>query len=133
MAPFRQPAVAPLTDTVTVFGEKMPLSMESLVLGLAEKLKLPGFGENAFGPGLHLKREEDLYLRMVANMAFGDKPDGSENVPAADAEEIQIFEQARRHLPTTVFDMQALEERGGRRVVAPRGLCPEPRRALPGL
>ncbi len=103
VAPFRQPASAPLTETVTVFGEKMPLSMESLVLGIAEKLRLPGFGENAFGPGLHLKRDEDLYVRMVANIAFGDKPDGSERVPAADAEEMRIFEQSRRHLPETVF------------------------------
>ncbi|MEW6668627.1 MAG: molybdopterin-dependent oxidoreductase [Thermodesulfobacteriota bacterium] len=105
VAPFRQPAAPPLTDTVTVFGEKMPLSTESLVLGLAEKLKLPGFGENAFGPGLHLKRDEDMYLRMVANIAFGDKPDGSEKVPAAGAEELKIFEQARRHLPKTVYDI----------------------------
>ncbi len=99
----RQPASAPLTETVTVFGEKMPLSMEALVLGIAEKMKLPGFGENAFGPGLHLKRDEDMYLRMAANIAFGDKPDGSDKVPAADAEEIRIFEAARRHLPPTVY------------------------------
>jgi tetrathionate reductase subunit A len=105
VAPFRQPAAAPLTDTVTVYGEKMPLSLESLVLGIAEKMKLPGFGENAFGPGLHLKRDEDLYLRMVANIAFGDKPDGSEKVSAASPEEIKIFEQARRHLPPTVYDL----------------------------
>lgn len=104
VAPIRQPVAAPLTDTVTVFGEKMPLSLESLLLGLAQELKLPGFGENAFGPGLHLKREEDMYLRMVANIAFGDKPDGSEKVPAASQEEIKIFEQARKHLPATIFD-----------------------------
>lgn len=104
VAPFRQPASAPLTDTVTVYGEKMPLSTESLVLGIAEKMKLPGFGDHAFGAGLHLKREEDMYLRMVANIAFGDKKDGSEIVPAADAEELKIFEAARRHLPPTVFD-----------------------------
>jgi anaerobic selenocysteine-containing dehydrogenase len=104
VAPFRQPASAPLTDTVTVYGEQMPLSMESLILGLAEKLKAPGFGENAFGPGLHLKREEDMYLRMVANIARGDKPDGSEKVPAASPEEIRIFEQSRRHLLPTIFD-----------------------------
>ena len=104
VAPFRQPASAPLTDAVSVYGEKMPLSMESLVLGLAEKLQLPGFGENGFGPGLHLKREEDMYLRMVANIAFGDKPDGSEKVSAASAEEMKIFEKARRHLPPTVYD-----------------------------
>ena len=104
VAPFRQPVAAPMTDTVTVFGEKMPLSVESLVLGLAEKLKLSGFGESAFGPGLHLKRDEDMYLRMVANIAAGDKPDGSERVKAANAEEIKIFEKARRHLPATVFE-----------------------------
>ena len=39
VAPFRQPAAAPLTDTVTVYGEKMPLSLESIILGLAEKMK----------------------------------------------------------------------------------------------
>ena len=106
VAPFRQPAAAPLTDTVTVYGEKMPLSMEALVLGLAEKMKVPGFGENAFGPGLHLKRDEDMYVRMVANIAFGEKADGSELVPAADDEEIKLFEQARRHLPATIFDVE---------------------------
>jgi anaerobic selenocysteine-containing dehydrogenase len=105
VAPFRQPASPPLTDTVTVFGEKMPLSLESLILGLAEKLRLPGFGENAFGPGQHLKREEDLYLRMVANIALGDKPEGSEKVPAADAEELRIFEQSHAHLPETVYSL----------------------------
>ncbi|MCU0574613.1 MAG: molybdopterin-dependent oxidoreductase [Syntrophobacteraceae bacterium] len=104
VAPFRQPAAPPQTDTVTVFGEQMPLSLESLVLAVAERLKLAGFGENGFGPGLHLKREEDLYLRMVANVAYGDKPDGSEKVKPASPEEIQIFEKARRHLPPTVFD-----------------------------
>jgi anaerobic selenocysteine-containing dehydrogenase len=104
VAPFRQPASAPLTDTITVFGEKMPLCTESLVLGIAEKMKLAGFGENAFGPGLHFKREEDMYLRMVANIAFGDKADGSEKVPAAGPEEQKILEQARRHLPPTVYD-----------------------------
>ncbi len=104
VAPFRQPAAPPQTDTVTVFGEQMPLSLESLVLAVAERMKLAGFGENGFGPGLHMKREEDLYLRMVANVAFGDKPDGSEKVKPASPEEIQIFEKARRHLPPTVFD-----------------------------
>jgi anaerobic selenocysteine-containing dehydrogenase len=104
VAPFRQPASAPLTDTVTVYGEKMPLSTESMVLGIAEKMKLPGFGDNAFGPGLNLKREEDMYLRMVANIAFGDKADGSEKVSAAGPEELKILEQARRHLPPTVYD-----------------------------
>jgi len=104
VGPVRQPVSAPLVETVTVFGEQMPISVESLLLGLAEQLKLPGFGENAFGPGLHFKREEDLYLRMVANLAFGDNPDGSDKVPAASAEELALFEKARRHLPPTIYD-----------------------------
>ena len=133
VAPFRQPAAPPLTDTVTVYGEEMPLSLESLILGLAEKMKLPGFGENAFGPGLHLKRDEDMYLRMVANIAFGDKPDGSEKVPAASAEEIAIFEKARRHLPPTIYDLNRWQNGGGAGVVAAGGLCHEPGRPFPGL
>jgi tetrathionate reductase subunit A len=52
---------------------------------------VPGYGDDVFGPGKHMKREEDMYLRMVANVAFGDKEDGSDKVPAADAEEIRIF------------------------------------------
>ena len=106
VAPFRQPAVAPLTDTVTVYGEKMPMCMESLILGLAEKLKLQGFGKDGFGPGLHFKRDEDMYLRMVANIAFGDKPDGSEKVPAASKEEIRIFEASHQFLPGAVYDLK---------------------------
>ncbi len=106
VAPFRHPVVPPLTDTVTVFGEKMPLSMESLILGLAEKLKLQGFGKDGFGPGLNFNRDEDMYLRMVANIAFGDNPDGSEKVPAASKEEIRIFEASHEFLPPTVFDLK---------------------------
>lgn len=106
VAPFRQPAVAPLVDTVTVFGEEMPLSLESMLLGLAEKLQLPGFGANAFGEGKALKRDEDLYLRMVANIAYGEKKDGSDKVPAASPEEIELFIKARSHLPKSVFDAE---------------------------
>ncbi|MBI4797881.1 MAG: molybdopterin-dependent oxidoreductase [Desulfarculus sp.] len=104
IGPFRQPAAAPLTETVTVYGEKMPLSLESLLLGLAEKLGLKNFGPNALGEGRHLRRQEDMYLRMVANLAAGEKADGSDRVPAASPEEMEIFIKARRHLPPTVFD-----------------------------
>ncbi|MBI5603325.1 MAG: molybdopterin-dependent oxidoreductase [Deltaproteobacteria bacterium] len=109
VGPIRQPAAAPLTEMVTVFGEKMPISLESLLLALAEKLKLPGFGENAFGPGLHFKREEDLYLRMVANIASGDKADGSEKTPAADPGELEIFRKARQHLPGPTYEFKRWE------------------------
>jgi hypothetical protein len=42
---------------------------------------------------------------MVANLAFGEKEDGSDGVPEADDEEVRIFMEARRHLPKTVFDV----------------------------
>ena len=100
--PIRNPAVAPLTETVTVFGEKMPLSLEAMLLGIAEKMGLPGFGKDGLGEIIDLRRPEDFYLRMVANVAAGEAP--GDEVPDADEEELRVFEQARRHLPPTVFD-----------------------------
>jgi tetrathionate reductase subunit A len=104
--PIRQPVVPPLTEPVRVFGEEMPLDVEAFVLGLAEKLEVPGFGKDVLGPGQHIIREEDLYLRMVANVARGDKEDGSDKAPSADAEEMKIFEASHRHLPKTVYDAE---------------------------
>lgn len=97
--PIRQPVASPMVESVKVFGEEMPISLETFLLAIAEKLGLPGFGENAFGDGRHLKRVEDLYLRMVANVAMDDQP-----VPDADDEELMLFSLSRRHLPVTVFD-----------------------------
>lgn len=111
--PIRQPAAPPLTETVTVYGEEQPLSLEALIFGLAEKLGLPNFGPNGLGPGLDLKRPEDYYLKMVANVAFGDKEDGSEAVPDADQDELDIFLKARRHLPATVFEPSRWERAAG--------------------
>jgi len=102
--PFRQPAAAPIPETVTVFGEEMPISMEAVMLAIAERLKLPGFGDNGFADGVPLKRPEDYYLKVAANLAFGDKEDGSEAVPDASDAEVQLFKDARRHLPPSVFD-----------------------------
>lgn len=102
--PVRQPVIAPIPEDVEVFGQRMPLSFEALVLGIAEKLNLPGFGENAYGPGLDLKHPDDLYLRMVANLAYGEKSGAADAVPDATPEELDLFRQARRHLPVTVFD-----------------------------
>jgi|GEM_PF-17323 len=99
--PVRQPVIAPLTDTVTVYGQEMPISFESMMLGLAERLELPGFGPEGLG-GRPLVREEDLYLAMAANLAAGEKP--GDRVPEASPEEIDLFLRQRRHLPTTVFD-----------------------------
>lgn len=102
--PVRQPVMAPIPEPCKVFGQEMPICFESLLMALAEKLNLKGFGQDAFGKGLHLNRPEDFYLRAVANIALGDKPDLSSSVPAASAEEINIFEKSRRHLPKSVYD-----------------------------
>lgn len=104
--PVRQPAIAPLTETATVYGQEMPLSLEAMLLGLAEKLGLPGFGKDAFDRGLDLVRPEDMHLRMVANVAAGEKEDGSNAVPDATDEEVKLFLDARRHLPATIFDAE---------------------------
>lgn len=98
--PVRQPAIASPNEEVVVFGEKQPISYETLWLALAEKLGLPGFGPNGFGEGQPLTRPDDLYVRMVANVAT----DGKEPVPDADAAEVELFLKARRHLPKSVFD-----------------------------
>ena len=105
--PVRQPAIAPLVETVKVYGREMPQSLEAMLLGIAEKLNLPNFGPNGFGEGKPLAHQDDLYLRMVANLAFGEKADGSDGVPDADDAEVKIFLDARKHLPKTVFDAEA--------------------------
>ncbi len=102
--PVRQPAIAPIPEECEVYGRRMPLSFEAMMLGIAERLGLPGFGANGLGDGLDLVHPDDYYLRGVANLAFGEKTDGSQAVPDADAREIGIFHRARRHLPKSVFD-----------------------------
>ena len=102
--PVRQPAVAPIPEEVEVFGERMPISLEAFFLKAAELMNMPGFGQGGFKEGLDLLRPEDYYLKMAANVAFGDEKDGSKAVPEADDKEIDIFLKARRHLPQGVFD-----------------------------
>ncbi len=102
--PVRQPVIPPLTEMVKVYGQEMPLSLEAMLLGLAEALGLPNFGPNGLGEGVPLTHPDDLYLRMVANLAFGEKEDGSDAVPDADDDEVRLFLEARRHLPRSVFD-----------------------------
>lgn len=103
----RQPAIAiPGWPTVKVFGEEVPLSFEAVVLAISERLALPGFGPNGFGEGKPFTRPEDLYLKQVANIAAGEKEDGSDAVPDADAEELRVFMEARKNLPKSVFDAE---------------------------
>lgn len=97
--PIRQPAGDFGNVRVRTFGEEMPCSFEAIVLALAEKLGLPGFGANGLGAGNPLNRPEDLYLKMVANVALDGSP-----APDANEEEQRIFREARRHLPANIFD-----------------------------
>ncbi len=101
---FRQPTVAPIPETVVVDGEEMPICMESMMIAIGKKLGLPGFGIGGFGDGGDFNRPEDWYLKLAANLAFGDKDDGSEILPAASAEEMDVFRAARAHLPPSVYD-----------------------------
>lgn len=100
--PVRNPAVAPIPESCKVFGQNVPICVESMLMGFAEKLALPGFGPGGLGAGVDFTRMDDFYLRMVANIAAGDRP--GDDVPDASDEEVALFERARRHLPKTVFD-----------------------------
>jgi anaerobic selenocysteine-containing dehydrogenase len=99
----RQPAVAPLTEEVDIDGYKMPISMEAILIAIAKKLGLSGFGKNGFGQGMDFDKPEDFYLKLVANIAFGDKED--EAVKDESRKKEKIFIKARRHLPKSVFDL----------------------------
>ncbi len=104
--PVRNPAIDPLVPDVTVFGRPTAMSLEAVLLAVAERLQLPGFGPGGFGDYGDLTHPDDLYLKMVANLAFGEKKDGSDSVPDADAEEIRLFVEARRHIRSSVFDLE---------------------------
>lgn len=100
----RQPTIAPLIETVSVFGQEMPISLESTLLAIAESLRLPGYGPNGFGNGIPFTHMDDMYLKMVANIAFGEKSDGSDAVLDANDDEVKLFIDSRKHLPKSVFD-----------------------------
>ncbi|NIA25441.1 MAG: molybdopterin-dependent oxidoreductase [Gammaproteobacteria bacterium] len=104
MSKVRQPTIAPLTDIVDVEGEQMPISIEAFLIAVGKRLGLAGFGKDGLGDGYPFDRPEQYFLALSANLAFGDKEDGSETLPAADAEEMRIFREARSHLPATVYD-----------------------------
>lgn len=100
--PIRSPLIPPIPEEVEVFGEKMPISLESMILAIAEQMDLPCFGPNGFGKNKPFTRPEDFYLKMVANVAVGEKP--GEEVPDASDEELALFTRSRKHLPPSVFD-----------------------------
>lgn len=98
----RQPVITALTDTVEIDGEKLHLSLETFMMAVARKMNLSGFGPDAFGKGMALKRPEDYYLKLVANIAYGDKE--GDAVPDADDKEVELFKKSRRHIASTVYD-----------------------------
>jgi anaerobic selenocysteine-containing dehydrogenase len=100
----RQPVIAPLTGTVKVYGQEMAMQWEALLLAIAEKLDLPNFGPNGFGEGIDFTHPDDLYIREIMNLAYGEKKDLEDAVPEALPEEIEVFLKARTHLPKAVFD-----------------------------
>jgi anaerobic selenocysteine-containing dehydrogenase len=100
--PVRTPVIAPLTETVKVFGQEMSNSLEAMLFGFAEKLKLSGFGKQQGLKCRDFIHPDDLNIAMLANLAAGDKP--GDEVPDASDEEIKIFLESRKHLPKHVFD-----------------------------
>jgi tetrathionate reductase subunit A len=104
MSKVRQPTVSPIPETVKVFGEEIPISAEAVCLAIAEKMGLSGFGPDGMGQGISLNRPEDFYLKRVANIAFGERADGSQSVLDATQAEMELFATSRRHLDSSVFD-----------------------------
>ncbi len=100
----RNPVIAPLTGTVKVYGQEMAAQFEAMLLAIAEKLELPNFGPNGLGEGVDYNHPDDLYLRMVMNLAYGEKKELEDAVPEATPEEIDLFIKSRSHLPKAVFD-----------------------------
>ena len=83
----RWPVVNPATSR-TVQGE--PVSMEAFCIAVAQRIGLPGFGENAMqdsdGNALAINRAREYYLRVAANIAFA----GKAPVPAASDEDCRL-------------------------------------------
>jgi anaerobic selenocysteine-containing dehydrogenase len=109
----RNPVIAPLTGTVTVYGQEMAAQFESMLLAIAEKLELPNFGPNGLGEGVDFNHPDDLYIRMVMNLAYGEKKELEDAVPEATPEEIDLFIQSRAHLPKAVFDPERWQKISG--------------------
>src|SRR4030042_6772649 len=83
----------------------MPCYYEALLLALAEKLCVKGYGKDGFGPGQDFTKPDDFYIRMVANVGTDGTP-----VPEADDAEVKLFLDSRKHLPKTVFDPERWEK-----------------------
>jgi len=87
----RWPVIEPLTGKTK---DGRHFSLETFLIDVAERLGLPGFGDNAIvdkdGKLWPLHRREDYYLKATANVAFAD----GEPVPAASEEDIEVSDLA---------------------------------------
>ena len=93
---YAMPHVAPSILTQTS-GVRQPVveavhkdtkHLEQICIDLGVKMGLPGYGKDGFGPGDPLLVPWDWYKKMVANVAYGDKPDTA--VPGAtEAEKVK--------------------------------------------
>lgn len=104
----RQPTIEPLVEKVKVFDEEMHVGMETVMLAIAEKLQLPGYGKNGFAPGMDFTRQEDFYLKMAANIAAGDEP--GKSVPDVSEKDMKIFLNARKHLSKATFNVERFSQ-----------------------
>ena len=59
----RQPVAIPFTEEVELNRERMPICMETFLIAVGTRMKLSGFGQDAFGKGLPFTRQEDWYLK----------------------------------------------------------------------
>lgn len=78
---------------------------EQVYIDLFKEMGLPGVGDKAFVDGSSLHCPEDFYLKRVANIAY----DGEKPVNDASAEEIAIFEKARKLALGKYFDLDKLK------------------------
>lgn len=78
---------------------------EQVYIDLLKAMGLPGVGDKAFADGSALNCPEDYYLKRIANIAF----DGPKPVKDANAEELNIFETARKKALGKYFNIQVLK------------------------
>ena len=68
----------------------MPINMEAHLIALGKRLEFPGFGRDGFGQGRLFQRQEDWFLKAVANNIALE----GEGVRAVDADEMALFTKA---------------------------------------
>lgn len=79
-----------------------------MLLAIAEKLALPGYGDDGLGKGMSFKRIEDWYLKLASNLAAGDHK--GDALPDVDEKEMALFKKARRHMTADTYDLARWEK-----------------------